>query len=714
MTPQKAATMTCLRGFHLALALVGALAPALARAGEIYTDRWPYKDPGHVYVDLEITSIPVVTDIPQPGDGIVRLSACTTFELHCSFDLVVSASVAPTGGVGGTWTCEVTNPEIDCPGTSSVELCCTCENFTSSVPPGTPGVWVATITVRVRPRDYPLQPPYHDIDLGQLQNDPIYLVQSEMDVHEWSGCADVTGGPVKIIPTGAVPGAYTASAVPPVGCVRARNVDYRGLSRGMYHVATATFMDNPFDVLLEVALWVSIPNQDRLLLTLMGQRPWTLTISSTAGGQVTTPGEGTSSYDHAATVNLVATPDAHHHFVGWTGPVADPTSASTTVAVTADTAVEAVFAIDQHTVVITSTAGGTVSPPGTGRFVYDYGTVLILEAQAAPQFEFAGWTGSSFDTSQRISVTVESDRQICANFISTQDTLRVSAGTDGDPNTDGTGEHPFNSIQAAIEVAREGTRILVDGGTYHGRLDFMGKSVRVEGLWLSDPNVTDEPVIDGAGVGPVVTFSGGEDANCVVAGLRIQGGNAPYAAAIRCSGSPTIMNCLIAGNRSLDQQGAVIDCAGSNAVFINCTITENAAEPQGALLTSMDSHVMLINSILWGNTPSIIRTVSGAAPTLIYCDVDADPAFVQTGAWTDAGIIGWPCDDLWSAGDYHLQSQAGHWDAVSGTYIKDAASSPCIDAGDPASDYAAERVPNGSRINLGFYGGTGQASLSPE
>jgi hypothetical protein len=38
--------------------------------------------------------------------------------------------------------------------------------------------------------------------------------------------------------------------------------------------------------------------------------------------------------------------------------------------------------------------------------------------------------------------------------------------------------------------------------------------------------------------------------------------------------------------------------------------------------------------------------------------------------------------------------------------------SPCIDAGDPADDYSREPSPNGSRINLGAYGGTALAERS--
>jgi uncharacterized repeat protein (TIGR02543 family) len=48
---------------------------------------------------------------------------------------------------------------------------------------------------------------------------------------------------------------------------------------------------------------------------------YTLTISSTAGGSVTTPGEGTFTYDEGTVVNLVATPATGYGFVNWAGDV---------------------------------------------------------------------------------------------------------------------------------------------------------------------------------------------------------------------------------------------------------------------------------------------------------------------------------------------------------------------------------------------------------
>src|SRR5512139_764760 len=61
-----------------------------------------------------------------------------------------------------------------------------------------------------------------------------------------------------------------------------------------------------------------------------------LTVSSTAGGSVTTPGEGTHTYEARMVINLVAEPDEGYRFVNWTGDVgtiADVEAASTAITV---------------------------------------------------------------------------------------------------------------------------------------------------------------------------------------------------------------------------------------------------------------------------------------------------------------------------------------------------------------------------------------------
>ena len=61
---------------------------------------------------------------------------------------------------------------------------------------------------------------------------------------------------------------------------------------------------------------------------------YSLNVTSTGGGTVTTPGEGLFSYDAGTVVDLVAVPDAGYKFANWAGSVdtiANVNAATTTI-----------------------------------------------------------------------------------------------------------------------------------------------------------------------------------------------------------------------------------------------------------------------------------------------------------------------------------------------------------------------------------------------
>jgi len=73
-----------------------------------------------------------------------------------------------------------------------------------------------------------------------------------------------------------------------------------------------------------------------------------LSTSSTSGGNVTTPGEGTYTYNASQVVDLVATADTNYHFVNWTGDVgtvADVNLANTNIKMNGNYSIVANFAI---------------------------------------------------------------------------------------------------------------------------------------------------------------------------------------------------------------------------------------------------------------------------------------------------------------------------------------------------------------------------------
>jgi hypothetical protein len=71
-----------------------------------------------------------------------------------------------------------------------------------------------------------------------------------------------------------------------------------------------------------------------------------LTISSTTGGSVTTPGVGNFAYDEGTAVDLIATPDAGYRFIDWTGDVstiANITAAATNIVMNGDYSIRVNF-----------------------------------------------------------------------------------------------------------------------------------------------------------------------------------------------------------------------------------------------------------------------------------------------------------------------------------------------------------------------------------
>jgi hypothetical protein len=88
-------------------------------------------------------------------------------------------------------------------------------------------------------------------------------------------------------------------------------------------------------------------NGDYSIMANFALTAYDLTVSSSAGGSVTDPGEATFTYGDGEVVDLVAEPDSCYVFVNWTGDVgtiADVNAASTTITMDGDYSITANFA----------------------------------------------------------------------------------------------------------------------------------------------------------------------------------------------------------------------------------------------------------------------------------------------------------------------------------------------------------------------------------
>jgi hypothetical protein len=107
-----------------------------------------------------------------------------------------------------------------------------------------------------------------------------------------------------------------------------------------------------------------------------GPTQYNLTISSTEGGEVTTPGEGTFTYNEGIVVDLVAEAEEGYYFGDWTGDastIGNVNYATTTITINDHYSITANFEQippGQFTLTIYSTAGGVVTTPGEGTLTY--------------------------------------------------------------------------------------------------------------------------------------------------------------------------------------------------------------------------------------------------------------------------------------------------------------------------------------------------------
>ncbi len=317
----------------------------------------------------------------------------------------------------------------------------------------------------------------------------------------------------------------------------------------------------------------------------------------------------------------------------------------------------------------------------------------------------------------------------------------------------------YATIQAAIDESSDGDRVVVAEGVYFENINFKGKNIIVMSSGPRDPRVVASTIIDGRQLDSVVTFAGTENATCALAGFTIRNGYADLGIGEGgggiCGGSETnhthatiryniivynhawdaggISRCdgliernIVAGNTSRWYQGGggLYECNGvirnnvivgnqaggcegagalsfCDAVIENCTIAYNIASLAFGPIDNCNGPIR--NCIIWANEPS------WHLPAVFFTSIDVDPLFASPGYWeTDAQ--GRPSSFV--LGNYHLKSQGGRYDPVSGLWVQDYVTSPCIDAGDPRSAIMHEPFPNGGVVNMGAYGGTAEASMS--
>lgn len=200
-------------------------------------------------------------------------------------------------------------------------------------------------------------------------------------------------------------------------------------------------------------------------------------------------------------------------------------------------------------------------------------------------------------------------------------------------------------------------------------------------LWASNQDMTGNTIIQNNGTGLYAQEYDGKLANNTVCGNSADG--------IRLNSSnTTVENCTFAGN-------------GGAGIMLESRIWGMC-------------QFAVRNSVFYSNL-SAIRSYDGLTSVQSsYCDMfgskGAELDNVRNYTQGEGNIAVDPQFVNPAAGNYRLKAEAGHFDDASARWIADAVTSPCVDAGDPATPCDKEPYPNGRRINMGADGNTQFAS----
>jgi len=149
------------------------------------------------------------------------------------------------------------------------------------------------------------------------------------------------------------------------------------------------------------------------------------------------------------------------------------------------------------------------------------------------------------------------------------------------------------TIAAALAAAQAGDTVLVGPGTYaETELDFAGKD-----LVLSSIVGPEATIIDGGGRGPIVRFTSGESANCVLAGFTLRNGFAAPGAALLCvRSSPTLFGNVFEQNACGDARDSGALYFESSASYMNGNTVRGTSGATAALCAIGSELVLEVNA----------------------------------------------------------------------------------------------------------------------
>ena len=167
------------------------------------------------------------------------------------------------------------------------------------------------------------------------------------------------------------------------------------------------------------------------LLGACAKKQYQLTIAISGQG-TTDPASGTSIYDSSKSLTVTATPDSGWKFNSWTG---DAKGSSPSISITMDSkkGITANFSRISYNLTTGVNGNGTIDP-SPGIHPYDSGTNINVSANPGNGWKFDGWSGDITESSPTVSLQIDGDKNVVANFSKRTYILTVNSSGNGSTN----------------------------------------------------------------------------------------------------------------------------------------------------------------------------------------------------------------------------------------------------------------------------------------
>ncbi|WP_114778196.1 InlB B-repeat-containing protein [Botryobacter ruber] len=153
---------------------------------------------------------------------------------------------------------------------------------------------------------------------------------------------------------------------------------------------------------------------------------YSLSVSTSGSGTVT-KNPNQTTYDSGSTVSLTASPASGYAFAGWSGDASGTTN-PLSVTMNSNKSITATFTAvssGEYSLSVSTTGSGTVTK-SPDQATYTSGSTVTLEATPASGYTFSGWSGDASGTTNPLAVTMNSNKNITANFVAVSSSQQVT------------------------------------------------------------------------------------------------------------------------------------------------------------------------------------------------------------------------------------------------------------------------------------------------